>query len=172
MDAAGFFPLLVAPLPLTGSMSCKRVLAVIPLRQSLQHNSPHRPPPAAVIAEALASLIFDRLTRPRPDFAGIALDRPVIMGIINTTPDSFSDGGDHADASVAITAGHAMVAAGADILDIGGESTRPGADLVIREEECARILPAITRLPVQDTVFPPIPAIPQLWIRRLRPGQR
>ena len=97
-------------------------------------------------AEAQASLIFDRLTRPRADFAGIALDRPVIMGIINTTPDSFSDGGDHADAAVAINAGQAMVAAGADILDVGGESTRPGADPVSREEECARILPAITSL--------------------------
>lgn len=83
------------------------------------------------------------LTRSRQPFGGVALDRPVIMGILNVTPDSFSDGGDFLDPAVAIAHGLAMVEAGADILDIGGESTRPGAAPVPPEEEEARVLPAI-----------------------------
>lgn len=79
-------------------------------------------------------------------FAGLSLERPRIMGIVNVTPDSFSDGGDRYDAPAAIAAGRAMLAAGADILDIGGESTRPGADPVGIEEECARVLPVIEAL--------------------------
>ncbi len=73
-------------------------------------------------------------------------DRPAVMGILNTTPDSFSDGGRHFDPAAAIAAGRAMGAAGADILDVGGESTRPGADPVPPEEECRRILPVIAAL--------------------------
>lgn len=68
---------------------------------------------------------------------------PLIMGILNTTPDSFSDGGRHLDPSRAIEAGLAMIEQGADILDIGGESTRPGADPVGEGEELARVLPVI-----------------------------
>ncbi|USG62705.1 dihydropteroate synthase [Sneathiella marina] len=68
---------------------------------------------------------------------------PKIMGILNVTPDSFSDGGQHYDANVAIERAHEMVAEGADILDIGGESTRPGADLVSIDEEIERIVPVI-----------------------------
>jgi dihydropteroate synthase len=83
--------------------------------------------------------------RPVP-FAGLAADRPLVMGVVNVTPDSFSDGGRHFDPVVAIAAGNAMLAAGADILDIGGESTRPGAAAVTAEEECARILPVIREL--------------------------
>jgi len=65
------------------------------------------------------------------------------MGILNVTPDSFSDGGDYLAAEAAVAAGLGMVAAGADILDVGGESTRPGAAAVSEQEECARILPVI-----------------------------
>jgi dihydropteroate synthase len=79
-------------------------------------------------------------------FAGLASDRPLVMGVVNVTPDSFSDGGRHADPAVAIAAGHAMLEAGADILDIGGESTRPGAVAVTVEEEMARILPVVAEL--------------------------
>lgn len=78
--------------------------------------------------------------------AGVPLDRPRIMGILNVTPDSFSDGGrfDHLDAAVA----HArqMKADGADIIDIGGESTRPGSDPVSLDDELARVIPVIERL--------------------------
>ncbi|MBL8653112.1 MAG: dihydropteroate synthase, partial [Alphaproteobacteria bacterium] len=59
-------------------------------------------------------------------FDRFALDRPLVMGIVNTTPDSFSDGGDHFDRDAAIARGLEQMADGADILDIGGESTRPG----------------------------------------------
>ncbi|MEX0697746.1 MAG: dihydropteroate synthase, partial [Dongiaceae bacterium] len=92
----------------------------------------------AAVDERLA-----RLTAPRPDFAGLSLDRPLIMGVINVTPDSFSDGGDFADPGAAVEAGRRLVAEGADILDIGGESTRPGATPVGDEEELARVLPVV-----------------------------
>jgi dihydropteroate synthase len=68
------------------------------------------------------------------------------MGILNVTPDSFSDGGRHAATEVAIAAGRAMAAAGADIIDVGGESTRPGAAEAPPELEQARILPVIRAL--------------------------
>lgn len=79
-------------------------------------------------------------------FAGLSLERPAIMGIVNVTPDSFSDGGDRYDPAAAIAAGRAMREAGAAILDVGGESTRPGAEPVGVEEECARVLPVIEAL--------------------------
>jgi len=108
--------------------------------------------PAVEVPEDWSALL-DRLTEAPPPFAGLAVQpgRPLIMGIINVTPDSFSDdgfsdGGLHAGHAAAIAGGHAMLAAGADILDIGGESTRPGAEPVTPAEECARILPVIRAL--------------------------
>ena len=79
-------------------------------------------------------------------FHSFVLDRPLVMGIVNATPDSFSDGGDNFGTEAAIAAGLRMLDEGADILDIGGESTRPGADPVSPAEERARILPAIDAL--------------------------
>src|SRR5262249_5911779 len=87
-----------------------------------------------------------RLTAPRADFAGLALDRPRIMGVVNVTPDSFSDGGDFADGRAAIAHGLALREAGAEMLDIGGESTRPGAAPVSIEEELARTIPVVRAL--------------------------
>ena len=101
---------------------------------------------AGADAAHLAEQQWHHLTSPRPDFAGLSMDQHRIMGIINTTPDSFSDGGDHFDADTAIAGGMAMADAGADILDIGGESTRPGAEQVSYDEETARILPVISHL--------------------------
>ncbi len=72
-----------------------------------------------------------------------ALDRPLVMGIVNVTPDSFSDGGRFIDSSQAIAHAHRLVAEGADILDIGGESTRPGAQPVTLDEEIGRVLPVL-----------------------------
>ena len=72
--------------------------------------------------------------------------RPAIWGIVNVTPDSFSDGGAFEDAEGAIAHGAALVAAGADVLDIGGESTRPGATAVAPGEEQARVLPVLAGL--------------------------
>ena len=74
------------------------------------------------------------------------LSRPLVMGIVNVTPDSFSDGGQHASSAAAIAHAHRLVADGADILDIGGESTRPGAAEVGEQEELDRVLPVIEGL--------------------------
>jgi dihydropteroate synthase len=68
------------------------------------------------------------------------------MGILNVTPDSFSDGGRHDTVEAAVAHGSRMAAAGADYVDVGGESTRPGADRVAPEEECRRVLPVIAEL--------------------------
>src|SRR5262249_43968304 len=78
------------------------------------------------------------LTAPREAWAGLDFSRPRIMGILNVTPDSFSDGGDHLRPAKAIASGKAMLEAGADILDIGGESTRPGAEPLDPAEEIRR----------------------------------
>ncbi|MDZ3824250.1 MAG: dihydropteroate synthase [Pseudoxanthomonas sp.] len=88
------------------------------------------------------------------DCAGrpLALDRPRVMGIVNVTPDSFSDGGRHADAAAAIAHGLALVAEGADLLDVGGESTRPGAAPVPVEEELRRVLPVVEGLVAASAV--------------------
>lgn len=105
--------------------------------------------------------MFD--TTPTLDCAGrpLKLDRPRILGIVNVTPDSFSDGGAHASAQAAIEHGLKLVEAGADALDIGGESTRPGADAVPLDVELARVLPVIeglaraTNVPLSIDTFKP-----------------
>jgi len=86
------------------------------------------------------------LTVARAPWAGLDFSRPRIMGILNVTPDSFSDGGDHLDASAAVARGKAMLEAGADILDIGGESTRPGAQPLDPAEEIRRVEPVVRAL--------------------------
>ena len=82
----------------------------------------------------------------------INLDAPIVMGILNTTPDSFSDGGAHADFASAVAAGLEMVQQGASIVDVGGESTRPGATDVSATEELARVLPVIEQLASKNAV--------------------
>ena len=74
------------------------------------------------------------------------LSRPRIMGVLNVTPDSFSDGGLYLDPAKAVAAARAMVAEGADIIDVGGESTRPGADPVPLAEERRRVMPVVAAL--------------------------
>ena len=103
-------------------------------------------PPAA-----LPSLI-ERVEQPRPPIAGLAMDRPRIMGIVNVTPDSFSDGGRWLDPGAAVAHGLQLEAEGADILDIGGESTRPGADPIGIDEELRRVIPVIAGLARQVRV--------------------
>ena len=95
---------------------------------------------------AHVSGLLERLAAPLPPFSGLALDRPLIMGIVNVTPDSFSDGGETADAATAIARGRAMLDAGADIIDVGGESTRPGAPPLAPAAELARVLPVVREL--------------------------
>jgi len=76
----------------------------------------------------------------------IRLDQPQVMGIVNATPDSFSDGGSYADAGAAAEAGALMAQQGAAIIDVGGESTRPGAATVWEGDELERVLPVVQRL--------------------------
>ena len=75
----------------------------------------------------------------------LSLDRPLVMGVLNVTPDSFSDGGQHDDPASAVSWGERLVGEGADILDIGGESTRPGADPLPVSAELARVRPVVRR---------------------------
>lgn len=107
----------------------------------------------ARLPEALqkrASEIFANLVGARAPLSigvrTIRLDQPQVMGILNVTPDSFSDGGKTQEAEVAVVAGHAMSAAGAAIIDVGGESTRPGAPVVWEGDEIKRVAPVITQL--------------------------
>ncbi|HKX88601.1 MAG TPA: dihydropteroate synthase, partial [Sphingopyxis sp.] len=81
----------------------------------------------------------------------VRLNEPQLMGILNVTPDSFSDGGKHVDAVAAAEAGFAMGAAGAAIVDVGGESTRPGAKPVWEGDEIGRAVPVIRQLAAGGT---------------------
>ncbi|APE43021.1 dihydropteroate synthase [Sulfitobacter alexandrii] len=103
-------------------------------------------PPAILPARDVPASRLATLTDPRPNIGGLSLDRPRVMGILNATPDSFSDGGKHAAAADAIAAGLRMREDGADILDVGGESTRPGAVTVPAGEETRRVVPVIAGL--------------------------
>lgn len=87
-----------------------------------------------------------RLSAPRPPICAVPMDRPAIMGVVNVTPDSFSDGGDCVDPLAAIAQGRAFAEAGADFIDVGGESTRPGSDPVTQEIELDRVLPVVREL--------------------------
>jgi dihydropteroate synthase len=87
--------------------------------------------------------------------------RPLVMGILNVTPDSFSDGGRWFDRDAAIARGHQLVAEGADVVDVGGESTRPGAESVDEVEELRRVVPVVEALAPHvrvsvDTVKPAV----------------
>ncbi len=90
--------------------------------------------------------VLDRLCAPRRDLHRLRLSQPQVMGILNVTPDSFSDGGDTFDVSAATARAKEMNAEGASMIDIGGESTRPGALAVPLDEELARVLPVIEGL--------------------------
>lgn len=99
-----------------------------------------------VPAADLPPVMRDRLTAPRAPIAGLGFDRPRLMGILNLTPDSFSDGGAFDSPDAAMRRALSMVAEGAEILDLGGESTRPGAREVPEAVEIARTVPVIAAL--------------------------
>lgn len=102
--------------------------------------------PEIVAAADLSPDVLAPFVAPRAPLAGLALDAPLLMGILNVTPDSFSDGGSHAGVQAAVDHAAAMRDAGADLVDIGGESTRPGAATVPDAEEIARVAPVIEAL--------------------------
>ncbi|MDB5431123.1 MAG: dihydropteroate synthase [Caulobacter sp.] len=85
-------------------------------------------------------------------FWGVRVTRPRVMGIVNVTPDSFSDGGRFLDPGAALAHARRLIAQGADILDIGGESTRPGAEPVAEADELARVIPLITVLAAESDI--------------------
>ena len=101
--------------------------------------------PGARFAER-AQYRLARLSAARPPWAGFFLDRPLVMGVLNVTPDSFSDSGRWFDVESAVAHGRALVAAGAGIIDVGGESTRPGAAELPPNEEIRRVEPVVRAL--------------------------
>lgn len=116
------------------------------LVQRMSDGSGRRYPMLAkeIPADALAAFVSAR-----GPWAGFDMKRPLIMGIINVTPDSFSDGGDYADQDAAVARGIELAKAGADIVDVGGESTRPGSVPVSVSEELKRVVPVIRKLAEQ-----------------------
>ena len=111
-------------------------------------------PPRIVSVGDISPEILDAITRPRAKIAGLPTARPLLMGILNVTPDSFSDGGRFDDQLSAENQAATMVAQGADIIDIGGESTRPGADPVTAEQERARCIPVIKAVRAASPTIP------------------
>jgi len=107
------------------------------------------PGESAELADELSALL-QNLARPQKFLAGrscrLSLERPIVMGILNVTPDSFSDGGRYGSVERALHRGRELAAEGADIIDVGGESTRPGAAAVGPQEEMERVLPVIEAL--------------------------
>lgn len=128
--------------PLAGGPYWFREVAV------LQRGGPTQIVPALDVPPATLA----RLTAPRAAVAGLTMDCARIMGILNVTPDSFSDGGDHADPDAAVARALAMQQDGAEIIDIGGESTRPGAVTVPETQEIDRTAPVIAAIRAQSDV--------------------
>ncbi|VBB68990.1 Dihydropteroate synthase [invertebrate metagenome] len=96
--------------------------------------------------------LLDRLSSRRPPFSGFSFERPRLMGVVNVTPDSFSDGGTLVNPRLALAHALRLKAAGADIIDVGGESTRPGACSVAPAEEIERVVPVIQALAERGVV--------------------
>lgn len=103
-------------------------------------------PPRLIAAADAPPEVLARVTAPRAPIAGRDMARPQIMGILNVTPDSFSDGGSYVTHEAALAQAQMMVGAGASVIDVGGESTRPGSLEVPVTEEIARTAPAIAAL--------------------------
>ncbi|NIY80246.1 dihydropteroate synthase [Celeribacter sp. HF31] len=103
-------------------------------------------PPEILPVSALSDEARTRLTAARAPMAGLALNTPSVMSILNVTPDSFSDGGKFDRPEAALAEVQQMIAAGVEIIDIGGESTRPGADYIAVDEEITRTAPVIAAI--------------------------
>ena len=103
------------------------------------------PPRVAPVTEVPGE-VLDKMTAPRSSFGSLSMDVPQVMGILNVTPDSFSDGGQHNSAQQAVAHAEQMVVDGATLIDVGGESTRPGAVEVAVAEEIDRTAPVIAAI--------------------------
>ncbi|MDZ4792550.1 MAG: dihydropteroate synthase [Hyphomicrobiales bacterium] len=133
-------------LPLCGAPAAFLAAQIIEGEPGATKHAIARAPTLTAIDEPSVQTLLAKLTNPRPSIAGLDWSRPRIMGILNVTPDSFSDGGQHNGSDVAAAHARVLVGEGADIIDIGGESTRPGAPLVSIEDERALVLPVLERL--------------------------
>ncbi len=125
-------------------------LVAAPLSRLAPLARPDRAPPELALVGAGLSRFLVTVAEPPLQWhvAGriLALDRPLLVGVVNVTPDSFSDGGKYSDLDQAVAQAERLAADGAGLLDVGGESTRPGAATVSEAEECRRVVPVITEL--------------------------
>ena len=119
-----------------GARAARAVMSVADLHASFRQSE---------LADRLAARLAS-LSAPRRPFGGVTLETPRLMAVLNVTPDSFSDGGRYAESEAAIEHGWRLCEAGADIVDIGGESTRPGAEPVSPGEEIDRVVPVVEGL--------------------------
>ena len=122
--------------------------SVLRIAVVLSRDAPPRIVPAGLVPE----MERRRLSARRASIAGLDMTQPQIMGILNVTPDSFSDGGKHADVEAGRAAALKMAADGATIIDVGGESTRPGAAEVTEADEIARTAPVIAAIRADSSV--------------------
>lgn len=106
--------------------------------------------PQIVGATQIPADVLEKMNAARSPIAGVGMDRPRLMGILNATPDSFSDGGEFDTTDTAIAQGQRLISDGADFLDVGGESTRPGALPVPPEQEIGRVEPIIRALVAKE----------------------
>ncbi len=123
-------------MPLAGSASWFTHVEVLGRQQDAQ----------IVEASDIPEHVLTRICARRDPIAGLSFDAPVVMGILNVTPDSFSDGGHHVELAHAVRAARLMLEQGADMIDVGGESTRPGAAFVPDDVEIQRTAPVIEAL--------------------------
>jgi len=107
-----------------------------------------------ICAKEIPHEALEELTVKRPNLLNFSFSAPHVMGILNITPDSFSDGGLFVDTDVALNEVHKMIDCGVSILDIGGESTRPGAETLRPAEEIERILPVINKIRTLNSTIP------------------
>ncbi|CAA6606272.1 7,8-dihydropteroate synthase [Rhodospirillaceae bacterium LM-1] len=105
-------------------------------------------------------------------FAGVPLGRPLLMGIVNVTPDSFHDGGQYALAELAVTHGRRLLEEGAAILDVGGESTRPGAAQVLESVEKERVVPVVRALAGRGALVSIDTRHPAVMVAAIKAGAR
>ena len=108
--------------------------------------------PGILTPDAIANPVLETLSATRAPLAGLEMSTPQVMGIVNVTPDSFSDGGVHFERDHAVASALSMADAGASIIDIGGESTRPGAEVVSAQAEIDRTAPVIEAIRAQSDI--------------------
>ncbi len=108
--------------------------------------------PRIIPADEAPAEVIARISAPRAAIGGLSFDQPRLMGILNVTPDSFSDGGRFDAPDRAREQARQLIAQGADIVDVGGESTRPGADYVPADQEIARVIPVISAIRGQSDI--------------------